>query len=194
MNDTENSEPPSTTCPASGRFRAGPVSRTAHIDLIDPSQSLSVSDTGFLVDRATACLDFLGVTGEVRVRIVGDADMCRLHGEHSGDPTTTDILTFDLADPPDPAENDPPHLDADLVLCIDVAARQAALRGHGVAHELLLYAVHGVLHCLGYDDHDEAEFAAMHTREDEILRSIGVGTVFAPPDLCGSSQAKGGAT
>jgi len=45
----------------------------------------------------------------------------------------------------------------------------------------LLYVVHGVLHCLGHDDHDEAGYASMHALEDRVLYAIGVGATFAEP-------------
>jgi ssRNA-specific RNase YbeY (16S rRNA maturation enzyme) len=49
--------------------------------------------------------------------------------------------------------------------------------------EALLYALHGLLHCLGHDDHDEAAYQAMHALEDALLDAIGVGPVFDPdPD------------
>ena len=48
------------------------------------------------------------------------------------------------------------------------------LVGHRVERELLLYCVHGLLHCLGHDDHDEAGWRAMHAREDEIERTLDV--------------------
>jgi probable rRNA maturation factor len=66
----------------------------------------------------------------------------------------------------------------EVVLCVDEAARQAAEQGHTVAEELLLYAVHGLLHLCGYDDRTPADFAVMHAREDEILTHIGVGRLF----------------
>jgi probable rRNA maturation factor len=109
---------------------------------------------------------------EVRVRIVGDDEMGALHAAHTGDPTTTDVLTFDLRD-----DGDGP-LDVDIVVCADEAARQAADRARPVERELLLYALHGALHCLGHDDHDDDAFARMHAREDEVLARIGVGALF----------------
>lgn len=51
--------------------------------------------------------------------------------------------------------------------------------GHPMAHELLLYALHGLLHLSGFDDRTDSEFAAMHAREDEILTRLGVGPVFS---------------
>jgi probable rRNA maturation factor len=124
----------------------------------------------------------MGVVGEVRIRLVRDAEMARAHETHTGVGGTTDVLTFDLREPGliagDPASV---PMDTDLLLCVDEAARQAEARGIPILHELLLYTVHGILHCLGHDDHDETEAAAMHAREDEILTAIGLGVVFARP-------------
>ena len=64
------------------------------------------------------------------------------------------------------------------MLCLDEAARRSRDLEHPVEHELLLYAIHGVLHVLGHDDHDPAAFERMHAEEDRILEAIGVGPVF----------------
>ena len=51
-------------------------------------------------------------------------------------------------------------------------------RGHTVSDEVALYAIHGILHLLGYDDHDDADARRMHDRENEILTRIGIGAVY----------------
>jgi probable rRNA maturation factor len=111
--------------------------------------------------------------GEVRGRIVGDDEMAEAHMQWLDIPGTTDVLTFDLR------EHDDLPLDVDLLLCFDEASRQAAERGLRPEHELLLYTVHGVLHCLGHDDHTEADAARMHAEEDRLLEAAGVGPIFA---------------
>jgi probable rRNA maturation factor len=126
----------------------------------------------------------LGLTGEIRVRLVDDAQMSAAHERYSRVAGTTDVLTFDLRDPESAAGN-PAAMDVDIYACVDEAGRQAAHRGHGVERELLLYILHGILHCLGEDDHDDAAYARMHAREDEVLEAIGVGRVFG-------AAAKGG--
>jgi probable rRNA maturation factor len=62
---------------------------------------------------------------------------------------------------------------------VDEAGRQSAVRGHTVEQELLLYVVHGVLHCLGHDDHDPDAAARMHAEEDRVLAAVGVGVTYA---------------
>lgn len=108
------------------------------------------------------------------VSLTGDAGMTELHRQHLGLNTTTDVLTFQnsAADAP---------IDMDIAVCVDEAARQAAEHHHPVEQEVLLYILHGLLHCCGFEDHSKAGFAKMHAEEDRILESIGVGATFAKP-------------
>lgn len=145
--------------------------------LTDASGELLGRAQEWLVDRAAAGVAYLGARGEVRVRVVKDPEMAAAHMEYLEIEGTTDVLTFDMSEP---AADGTPLLDVDILACFDEAARQGAARGHGAERELLLYVIHGVLHCLGYDDHDDEQSAAMHAREDEILRALGVGATFAP--------------
>lgn len=107
------------------------------------------------------------------VRVVNDAEMAQLHGRWKQQEITTDVVTFDLSD-----ASDAP-LRADIAVCFDEASRQAADRDHGPADELLLYAIHGLLHCCGHDDGDEASATAMHREEDRLLQAIGREPVYA---------------
>jgi hypothetical protein len=67
-----------------------------------------------------------------------------------------------------------------VVICVSVGRRAAVARGIPIAHELLLYALHGMLHLCGFDDRTGRAFRAMHAKEDEILTRLGVGPVFRP--------------
>lgn len=129
-----------------------------------------------LLRRAGSELD---ASGEVRVRVVNDEIMSDLHRRHSGVSGPTDVLTFDLR----PMGLGP--LDTDIIVCLDEAIRQAATRGHPPHRELLLYGLHGILHCLGHDDHDDRAYARMHAAEDAVLTAIGVGPVFDKPSIEG---------
>lgn len=143
----------------------------------EASAAIDGSARAWLVENARRASEHLGLEGELRVRVVCDAEMARAHEKHLGDPDTTDVMTFDLAD--GAAARGAP-VDADLLLCVDVAARKAREHGYSVERELLLYVVHGLLHCLGHDDHDEAAYRHMHDLEDEVLEAIGVGATFMP--------------
>jgi probable rRNA maturation factor len=108
----------------------------------------------------------------IDVAMLDDEAMCELHEQYHRISDTTDVLTFDVSPSPDVP------LEVDIAVGVEVAKRQAEARGHSIERELLLYIVHGLLHCMGYDDHDTASFAAMHEKEDRVLDAIGVGRTF----------------
>ena len=115
--------------------------------------------------------------GCLTVAVVDDPRMVQINRQYKQRNETTDVLAFDLRN----SEADP--VEADLVICRDEAARQAAARGHDIRLELLLYAVHGLLHVLGYDDAERDAAALMHQREDQLLASVGLEPAYASRSL-----------
>lgn len=138
----------------------------------DRSGRLSDPDRVWLGHHLQVAAAHLGLSGEVRVVSVRDSDMSAAHARYMDDPTTTDVLTFDMRD------GGEGPLDTDILVCVDEAERQARERGHEARRELLLYAVHGVMHCTGHDDHDQGDYEKMHEAEDAVLEAIGVGATF----------------
>ncbi|MDG2292752.1 MAG: rRNA maturation RNase YbeY [Phycisphaerales bacterium] len=129
-------------------------------------------DPAWLLEQTTAVIAHLArTTCRATIRIVDDAEMIDLHVRYHDDPTTTDVLTFE-------GTSEPMPLEVDIAVCLDEARRQSADRSHDVNSELLLYVVHGLLHCSGHDDHDPESHASMHAEEDRILKAIGVGSVY----------------
>lgn len=143
------------------------------ICLIDPDATVSDADRLWLQQASDRASEHMGLRGEVRVRLLRDAAMAEAHERYMGEPGPTDVLTFNL-------EPESDELDVDLLVCVDEAARGAGAIGHEVRREILLYIVHGVLHCTGHDDHETSDAERMHREEDRILGAIGVGAVFAP--------------
>jgi rRNA maturation RNase YbeY len=113
--------------------------------------------------------------GSWSITLVDDPTMRDLHQRTMDIDTTTDVLTFDLRDR---GQGD---LDLDTVICVDEAARQATAHHHALREEILLYAIHSLLHVLGYNDTTSKAAARMHKREDELLVRLGVGPVYARP-------------
>ena len=131
------------------------------------------AERAWVQDRLSACLAHVPVpVARVTVEVIDDHRMTALHERFSNVPGTTDVLTFPASGPGEPVE-------VDIAICVDEAARQATTRGHELRRELLLYALHGVLHCTGFDDRTPAEHARMHAEEDRILQAIGLGVVYA---------------
>lgn len=126
-------------------------------------------------------------TGSLEVGIVGAHRMRTLHAEFFDDPSVTDVITFNLLDPEERAASNgvrrgkrvasPRLIDGQVTVCADVALRRGTTIA-GARRELALYVTHGILHLAGYDDHDPADFARMHAREDDLLAEIGLGRPF----------------
>lgn len=133
-------------------------------------------DLAWLTRQFSKALRRVGkAVGDLNVIIVDDARIAKLHVQYLGVEGSTDVITFDLVDP---KEHKAGYIEGEIFVCLDEARRSCARRGIDVEHELLLYMIHGLLHLLGYDDHDPEDYRRMHRREDELLEQIGVGAVF----------------
>ena len=112
---------------------------------------------------------------ELSVRLVDVAAMTALHERWMDEPGPTDVLAFpmDELDTPrdDEDEDAPPTLLGDVVLCPEVARRQAREAGHSTEDELHLLCTHGLLHLLGYDHHDPDEEREMFALQAQLLTS-----------------------
>jgi probable rRNA maturation factor len=110
---------------------------------------------------------------EMSLALVGERRMAELHERFMGIAGSTDVLTFEL-------EHDARGrvVAGEVVVCVPFALREAKRQKIQPKKELLLYALHGMLHLCGYDDRTDRDFNQMHHREDQILNALGVGAVF----------------
>jgi probable rRNA maturation factor len=110
-------------------------------------------------------LSILAVTSEV---------MSELHERWMDEPGPTDVMAFPMDDlveesrRPDAPDLGPALL-GDVVLCPEFAKAQAHTAGHGLADELHLLTVHGVLHLLGYDHGDAEQEREMFGLQSRLL-------------------------
>ncbi|MCR6494093.1 rRNA maturation RNase YbeY [Cellulomonas sp. P24] len=97
--------------------------------------------------------------------------MTELHVQWMDEPGPTDVLSFPMDElrPGREGEPTPPGLLGDVVLCPEVAARQAREAGHSTTEELLLLTTHGILHLLGYDHAEPAEEKEMFALQRTLL-------------------------
>lgn len=131
---------------------------------------------GFLRRKLYAAHRLLGASQrELSVALVDDATMIQVHKTFLRQARPTDVLSF-------PLEHDSRGrvLSGEIIICLPQARRRAKELGTRVRDELLLYAIHGMLHLSGFDDRTQREFERMHRTEDRILSRLGVGPVFSP--------------
>jgi probable rRNA maturation factor len=127
------------------------------------SREVSVEMLGSLEQGWNAVFELLkGIgVGEIaalaglEITLLDDDEMARLHGEFLKDPTPTDVITF---------------AHGELLIGVEVAARQAEAFESLTDREIALYGIHGMLHLAGYDDRSSEDAKEMAQRQEEILR------------------------
>jgi probable rRNA maturation factor len=112
---------------------------------------------------------------ELSVMLVESATMSDLHVRYMGEEGPTDVLAFPQDDAFEAsrseADEDLATLLGDVVLCPEVARRQAAAAGQSLERELHLLCTHGILHLLGYDHAEPAEEREMWKLQNRLLAS-----------------------
>jgi probable rRNA maturation factor len=109
-----------------------------------------------------------GAAGTLSLAVVDEEEMTELNRRFLGREEPTDVLSFPMQD------EDESDMFGEIVVCADVAAREAQARKTPYDTELALYALHGLLHLLGYDDGTPAQRKRMRRREREILAAFGL--------------------
>ena len=122
----------------------------------------------------TICKRFGIAHARISIGIVDDTEIGTLNQRFLGHRGPTDSLSFDLSDETEPEGQKV----FDLIVNGELAAREAAQRGHAARAELALYLTHGLLHNLGFDDARREQACRMHETEDEILQGFGYGLVY----------------
>ena len=132
-------------------------------------------DRDDLTAAVQAGLAFADVTAaSVTVIVLDDDALHAINRDHLGHDWPTDVVTFAFTDAGLGGGNGSGAIEGEIYVSLDTAAREAAERGRRVEDELTLYVVHGTLHLCGYDDHDDADRAAMRQAEREVLTQLGI--------------------
>ena len=112
--------------------------------------------------------------GELSLVFLTDPTLAKIHGNFMGDPTATDVITF---------EGDPKALGSEALakeaglageICVsaDTARTYAKAHRRDFAAELTLYIVHGWLHLAGYDDLQPARKRRMRAAESRAMKLL----------------------
>jgi probable rRNA maturation factor len=135
-------------------------------------------DSDAVLAVARHALDEMGVNplAELSILLVDVDYMTELNHRWMGGEGPTDVLAFPMDEGsvdhgPGEVSSGEPALLGDIVLCPEVAAKQAATAGHSAGDELNLLTVHGALHLLGYDHAEPEEEREMFALQARLLSS-----------------------
>ena len=145
-------------------------------DVLEESERTRLE--GALEGSAAGDTDFV-----LELVLVDEEEIRRLNREVRGVDRVTDVLSFpsldgikgeflsadSYADELD--EEDRLYLGS-IAICEKRAREQAEEYGHSFERELWYLAVHGLLHCLGYDHETEEERCEMREKEEYVMQKL----------------------
>ncbi|MGZ2410791.1 putative rRNA maturation factor [Sphingomonas sp. F9_3S_D5_B_2] len=143
--------------------------------LVRRAAEAAVAESAF-PQLATAARDV-----ELSVRLTSDTEVRTLNELWRGKDRPTNVLSFPMLEPAEfqnASVAGPELLLGDIVLARDVCVSEAEDKGIQVEEHAAHLIVHGTLHLLGYDHHDDGEAADMEAREVRALQRIGIGNPY----------------
>jgi probable rRNA maturation factor len=93
----------------------------------------------------------------VEFSLLDDDAIAQVHADFLNDPTPTDVITFHHGE---------------VLISLDTAERQASAHGQTFAAEVLLYAIHGLLHLHGHEDASSGGAQQMKLLQESILAQV----------------------
>jgi probable rRNA maturation factor len=105
---------------------------------------------------------------ELSIVTMTDEELRALNVQSLAHDFYTDILTFEI-------DRTDTHLMGELYFSVDRAKENARKHKQTAENELILLAIHGVLHLAGYDDHDPKDKRRMHRVQKRYLSKLSIG-------------------
>lgn len=120
-------------------------------------------------------------TIEISVALSGDDEVRALNAKWRGKNKATNVLSFPMADERDLGianVSGAELLLGDIVLAHGVCEAEAAEKRVSFEDHATHLLVHGTLHLLGYDHHDDRDAADMEAREVRALKRLGIANPY----------------
>ncbi len=126
---------------------------------------------------------------EVSVTLTSEEEIRRINREFRGIDSSTDVLSFPMAQYPNPADFEFLEEEAafdcfnpetgelllgDIILSVEKLKEQAKAYGHSLKRELAFLTAHSMLHLMGYDHMEEKERILMEERQRLLMEALAI--------------------
>ena len=137
---------------------------------------------------AKAVYTVLGQKAKIKAELVFESEdgIQILNKRERGVDSVTDVLSFPYLDdirgrdvkkedfPDDIDDETDSVLVGSICICKERAKEQAEEYGHSLKREVCYLALHGILHCFGYDHIEKADEEEMTALAEEIMQSLDI--------------------
>lgn len=115
---------------------------------------------------------------EISLSFVDEKKIRQLNKDFRQTDRVTDVLSFPIEDFFNEDRKtllEKPYLMlGDVVICTDVARKQAKELGHSFEREIMYLTCHSILHLLGYDHMEDDDKKIMRSKEKQVMKNLGV--------------------
>ncbi|MDR2641154.1 MAG: rRNA maturation RNase YbeY [Planctomycetaceae bacterium] len=111
--------------------------------------------------------------GHLNIAIVNGETMLKYNAKFLGHDYVTDVISFQV-DYKETNKNGnvQKYLEGDIIVCADTAIERANEFNWSPLEEFFLYAIHGSLHLVGYDDKKTNSKKTMRKKESEYIKIV----------------------
>ncbi len=104
------------------------------------------------------------VPGDLNFVFCSDPCLLEVNRKFLGHDYYTDVITFDYVEDG--------KISGDVMISVDTVLANSKEYGTGFDNELSRVMIHGVLHLLGYDDHNDEDVRIMREKENFYLSQL----------------------
>ena len=130
---------------------------------ISAQNDFELSNQASFIAWLKRCMNLLQMQmGEIHISLMSDEGLLEINKKHLNHDDYTDVITFDYS-----TQN---TIHCDIAISTDRVSENAHNEGVSIENELARVMIHGILHCVGFNDKTEDDKRIMRSKENELLK------------------------
>ena len=143
---------------------------------ISAQNDFELSNQASFIAWLKRCMNLLQMQmGEIHISLMSDEGLLEINKKHQNHDDYTDVITFDYS-----TQN---TIHCDIAISTDRVSENAHNEGVSIENELARVMIHGILHCVGFNDKTEDDKRIMRSKENELLKLFHVEQKSTPSDV-----------